>query len=959
MREEVKINLLKEIWEMIINVIRSRTFFICIIFMIMFSTLISRVFYLQIATDSDSYVLEMSQKTEKTRYSTATRGNIFDAEGNLLAYNETTYSVQIEDTLDSSKYKNSQMNEIICKTVTLIEKNGDSLLNDFPVMYSNGVYTYSTALTENTKARFLKNIYGTETLDTEEKKLSETTAAEAVEYLKGDEKYEIDTETYGEEMAWKIAMIRYDLSLNMFQKYIATTIAKNVSENTVAAIYESKNEIPGVTIGEDTQRIYNNSRYFAHIIGYTGKISEEQMNELNGQLADDDIKYELNDIVGKDGIEASCEQQLAGTKGYEKVLVNNMGQVQAVIDEKKSTVGNDVYLTIRSDLQIGIYHLIEQHLAGILCSNLVNSLVDENNNKDWKISIYDVYYQIINNNIVDCDRFCAENASENEKNVYERMNERRNSVLQIIENQLYNEQAGPLAAESGEMNEYYTYIFNMLSDSSYGINLIPKSSIDKNDETYKNWMRDNISLRTMLLYCIDNDWVDTSKLNVSDTYIDRDTIYNSLVEYIKAYLAEDKEFTKLVYKYLIYSGTIYGSQVCRLLYDQNVIPYDESTYSRLTSGSYPAYDFMVAQIKSLAITPAMLALNPCSASVTLVEPGTGNVMAMVSYPSYDNNVFSGSIDADYWNELNDDESSPLYARATKMRTAPGSTFKPLSATAGLEEGVIATGTVINCPGIFTKITPSPKCWIYPSAHGNLNVVGAIKNSCNCFFYETGYRLGSMSNGNYSDSEALERLKKYGDMFGLTSKSGVEVEESAPLFSTTSGVASAIGQGSHSFTGVQLARYVNTIASNGVNYELTLIDKVVDINGTEQEKAEKSVTKLDVSASSISAIQSGMAEAAASTSYGMNSRLGMTVAAKTGTAQENEKKPDHALIISYAPLSSPEISMSVVLQNGYTGSKAIALADDVYDFYFGKITLDQIMAGNSDGPAKPANTGNAQ
>lgn len=91
-----------------------------------------------------------------------------------------------------------------------------------------------------------------------------------------------------------------------------------------------------------------------------------------------------------------------------------------------------------------------------------------------------------------------------------RMNSRKTEVLQTIENQLYNSQAGALSSESAEMNEYYTYIFNLLSDSSYGVNLIPKSSIDTDDETYKNWMRDGLSLRNMLLYCIDNDWVDTS-----------------------------------------------------------------------------------------------------------------------------------------------------------------------------------------------------------------------------------------------------------------------------------------------------------------------------------------------------------------------------------------------------------------------------------------------------------------
>lgn len=941
--------MLREIWEGILKIIRSRTFYVCIIFAIMFSALLSRVFYLQIASDSDQYILQYNQKSERTRYSTATRGNIYDADGNLLAYNETSYSVQIEDTLDSSEYKNDQMNEIIYKTVSIIEKNGDSILNDFPVVYSNGQYSYSTALTERTKLRFLKDIYGTNTLDTEEVKRSETTAQEAIDYLKSDTKYDVNTELYDEEMSWKIVMIRYDLSLNMYQKYIATTIAKNVSDETVAAIYESSNEIKGVTIGEEAQRIYNNSMYFSHIIGYTGKISEEQMNELNSQLEKDDIKYELNDIVGKDGIEASFERQLAGTKGYENVIVDNMGQVQSILDEKKSVAGNDIYLTIESDLQVGVYHLIEQHLANILVSNIVNGQVDPNNNGDWKTSIFDVYNQVINNNIVNCDEFNDEDASENEKSVYNKMVSRRDTVLAAIESQLYNAAAPALSSESTEMNEYYTYIFNLLSDSSYGINLIPRSGIDTEDETYKNWMRDAISLREMLLYCIDMDWVDTSVLDVDATYIDRETIYNSVVNYIKTYLMEDKDFTKLVYKYLIYNGTIYASQVCKLLYDQNVIPYDEISYSRLTSGAYSSYDFMINQIKNLGVTPAMLALNPCSASVTLVQPGTSNVLAMVSYPSYDNNVFSGAIDANYWNRLNDDESSPLYARATKMRTAPGSTFKPVSATAGLQEGVVTTGTGINCGGIYTKITPSPKCWIYPSAHGTVNVINAIRESCNVFFYEVGYRLGSMSNGNYSDEESLERLKKYGAMYGLTEPSGVELDESTPLFSTTSAVASAIGQGSHSFTGVQLARYVNTIASDGVNYELTLIDKVVDLNGVETAKSEKDAVDLEVADSTIDAIQSGMN--AAANSYSIVRNIGIDAAAKTGTAQENEKKPDHALIVSYAPYTNPEVSMSIVLQNGYTSSNAISLAEDVYNFYFGKITLDQILAGNSDGPAE--------
>lgn len=175
-----------------------------------------------------------------------------------------------------------------------------------------------------------------------------------------------------------------------------------------------------------------------------------------------------------------------------------------------------------------------------------------------------------------------------------------------------------------------------------------------------------------------------------------------------------------------------------------------------------------------------------------------------------------------------------------------------------------------------------------------------------------------------------------------------MDESTPLFSTTSGVASAIGQGSHSFTNVQLARYTNTIASDGVNYELTLIDKIVDINGNEQEKEAKSVTKLEIADSTLDAVQKGMNLAA--TSYKLDSYLGMSVAAKTGTAQESTRYPDHALIISYAPYENPEISMCVNIQYGYSSSRATELARTVYDFYFGRTTLEQILAGTSDGPA---------
>lgn len=194
-----------------------------------------------------------------------------------------------------------------------------------------------------------------------------------------------------------------------------------------------------------------------------------------------------------------------------------------------------------------------------------------------------------------------------------------------------------------------------------------------------------------------------------------------------------------------------------LLYDQNVLEYDEAAYTALRSGS-SAFEFIREQIKQIKITPAQLALDPCSGSLVVTDTNSGDVLALVTYPSYDNNKLSGSVDAVYWKQLNSDLSLPLYNRATQTRTAPGSTFKMLSAITGLEEGYLTPGRTITDLGEFKKITPSPKCWRYPGNHGSINVSQALEHSCNYFFYEVGYELSIDEHGGFSSDLGLSKLK---------------------------------------------------------------------------------------------------------------------------------------------------------------------------------------------------------
>ncbi len=169
----------------------------------------------------------------------------------------------------------------------------------------------------------------------------------------------------------------------------------------------------------------------------------------------------------------------------------------------------------------------------------------------------------------------------------------------------------------------------------------------------------------------------------------------------------------------------------------------------------------------------------------------------MSYPGYDNNRLTNTMDSAYYAELNRDLAGPLYSRSTQERTAPGSTFKPISAVAGLEEGVIRSTDIIHATGVFTEAYGSPTCWIYNQyhgSHGNINMVDAIRVSCNYYFYEVGFRLGGGRSTGYSSDRALAALSKYAAMFGFDHTSGMELPESDPKISDSDGIRSAIGQG---------------------------------------------------------------------------------------------------------------------------------------------------------------------
>ena len=222
-------------------------------------------------------------------------------------------------------------------------------------------------------------------------KLDEASATpdQIMDYLMGDTRYDI-SDKYDAEMRYKICIVRYNIGQNSYQKYIATTIASNVSDESVAYIKENSNELTGVDIKETSIRKYVDSEYFAHIIGYTGTISTDEYNEKKKE----DESVELTDVVGKSGMEQVMNDYLSGTKGQQKLYVDSVGNLIQVSDYKEPVSGDDVYLSIDKDLQEATYRSLEKEIASIVYSKIANikTFHTTGEESDIMIPVYDVYY---------------------------------------------------------------------------------------------------------------------------------------------------------------------------------------------------------------------------------------------------------------------------------------------------------------------------------------------------------------------------------------------------------------------------------------------------------------------------------------------------------------------------------------------------------------------------------------
>ncbi len=918
--------------------ITSRVFIMVTIVVAMAFILIHRLFVLQIVNGQD-YLDKFQLKIKKERTVPATRANIYDRNGVLLAYNELAYSITLEDVYESGREKNALLNETIHNILAIIEKHGDSLSLSFHIRVNEND-EYEFTVSDAALLRFLADIYGYASVNSLKYAEKTASAQDVMDHLTSSRRYSV-SDKYSKQETLEIVTVRYALAANSYQKYIATTIAKDVNESTVADILENSDVLPGVNVAEDTVRRYTNSVYFSNILGYTGSISQAELaayREINSN-------YTSNDMVGKTGIEQSQELVLQGVKGVETVYVDNLGRVIEISDRVDPEPGQDVYLTIDADLQIAVYHILEQKIAGILVSKIDNIKEFEagsTSQSKIRIPIYDVYIALFENNVIKMKNLSSEDAGETAHKVYSDFENKLASVLADLRKDLLE---GSLSYSklAKEKQAYHTYLVQALSSANVGI--IDTSLIDTSDKTYIAWKsEETISMKTYLNYCISQNWINVKRLELEDAYADSSEIYERMVDNILDRLSKDPEFHKIVIRYMIKNSKLTGKQICMLLYEEGIVNIDRDDYVSLSNGKMSAYQFMLNRISNLDITPAQLALDPCSGSVVITDPNTGDVLALVTYPSYDNNKMANQINAAYYSEVLNDKARPLWNYATQQTTAPGSTFKMVTASAALEEGVIRVKDTVKCVGTYDRLSPTIyKCWISPGHHNDINVTTALAKSCNFFFYEMGYRLSTIGTA-YDSNAGLAMLEKYADLFGLTETSGVEIPESQPHVSDMYSVVSAIGQGTNDYTTIGLARYVSAVANSGTVYNLTLIDKTKNPKtGMETENHAEVRNVIAFKDSTWRVLHEGMRQVVENKAYYRN--LNLEVAGKTGTAQESTLRATHALFVSYAPYENPMITVTVRIAFGYSSDYAAETAKSVYEYYFR--LNDDVVNGRAD------------
>ncbi|NDL67948.1 penicillin-binding transpeptidase domain-containing protein [Anaerotalea alkaliphila] len=911
---------------------KHRLLVMAILAVALFYVLVARLFELQIiegARLEERFELSVLKEIQTT----GKRGNIYDRNGYPLAENTTAFSVFYDDSVTVA-----DRNGMFHNLVRIIRRNGDDIIQTLPFALNEDkrlVFTQSGAQV----LRFKRELFNRRELTEEQAAMD---AYGIYRYMK-DRMFVIEDSSYTMEENLDILSIRYALWQKRYSKFLPQEISYDISQETLAEVEEMRDMLPGVSIQESSLRLYHDAEYFAHIIGYTSKIDQETLETLKPE------GYTANDIIGKIGIERAMESYLKGIDGKQMVEVDNLGRTMKVVETLESAAGKDVYLTLDTELQKVSQDALVEQLASILVEKLSIRRPTSGDNRVPLLK--DAFKNLFTNNTIDIERLeLGETPSQaalyrSFRNQYEGILARLGNVLH--QNALHQDK---------QMELTISYVLRNLSGDG-----VLEDGYRKTD-AYKEFDSGKMGFKQMMEALFKEGYLSASGQWTGVDTKDFESVYAHVADtLIMGGYVQNKSYHKALYEHFAANEQLSYVDMTRTLIDQGAVTATAEEISRLASRGLSPLEFIKRKVASLELTPAQLALDPSSGAVVVTDVNTGDVLSLVSYPGYDNNRLVNNFDYGYYVELLNDPAKPLFPMATQGKTAPGSTFKMLTAVAGLEEKVITDRETVRCTGRFTKINPSIACWIaaYGGSHGPVTVRTALAVSCNTYFNEVGYRLGTKGSSRYVPQNGIDKLVEYAEKFGLDKTTGIELPETTPSLpgSVEGGianpVAAAMGQEYNSYTPAQIGRYLTTLANGGTLFDLTLLDQVKTPDGLTYLKQEPQVVmQSEFSANTLKAVYEGMWEVANGSRGTFRSTFQgfpVTVAAKTGTAQQIKTRPSHAITVAYAPYEAPEIAVTVVIPFGYTAQYGGKVAKEIFSHYFqvegqseGGYTTDHVL-----------------
>lgn len=905
---------------------KNRLFVLLVIVAAIFAVLVCRLFYMQIVNGEEASAGITSSVTREVSMPAA-RGNIYDRYGRPLAVNEAAFSIEIDDSIAVDyEDKNEQVVELYEK----MKENGYTVTDNLPI-------------SRDTEPKFTISGDELEEWKTDiglDKKQMRYDAARTLEYLY--DSYGLD-ETVDENKKREIVSLGINISdKNIMIMNLIMTIESNggeivdelpISEDRpYTFIIENEKEIQrwkkDVSMeGEELDYTAEESmEYLIDLFGIPQNMSPAMQRKLAAvryslylqrfkKYQPVTVAREINDKIIAEvkenldifpGVSVETESMRKYEEGDK--FSNILGYIRQISDEELKEYEQYGYDSGDIVGKTGIEKVMELELNGKDGKMLV-----EVDNMGRKISTLETEAPVSGNDVfltIDKDlQIAAYNYLED-------------ALAEAIITRL-----------TSELEKDVPVTLKQLFTSMIESGSISVSSIMKAEEGYQ------LTLKNLILSY-------NKDIDISDS--------------------EQKTAAKQVLTKAVEDGTLSYTTMIFVMLEQGIITADDNYRSRIVSGELSPLEIIIDKLRTGDLTPAETNLNPCSGSVVVSDVNSGKTLALVTYPSYDNNELVNTFNNEYYNKLLEDPSTPLVNRPLMQKKAPGSTLKMVTAVAALETGIITPEQTIKDEGLFTKAgTPYARCMIYSlngSTHGYVNVSHALEVSCNYFFYDVSYMLG----GETDDPTSLKGitiLDEYYDAFGLNSPTGMEIGENPPSMASpsykeeimkwqnpeatpsqtrwTSGdtIRAAIGQSVNSFSAASMNKYIATLANGGTRYKMHLIDKVKSSDGSVTQQTEEVVENImEIDRANLDAVYEGMrlvTQGSKGTLRNVFKDFPIDVAAKSGTAEENKNNSSHSWFVGFAPYDNPQIAVTVMIPFGdVSGSPAAVTARNIIGEYMG-------------------------